>query len=268
MWPIGGGQRTETAGAVSSGASRGTLLDVTATNTKSAYAQLIATTSFQAEGILIHAYPNDNWGAYLVDIAIGTAASEQVIVSNLKLTDQLSAGGVYLPLRVPAGSRLSARAQSSSGGDVYLEVVLFANNFGPYAGYQICDTYGADTTDSTAVSLDPGAVANTKGSYTQVTASTTRAHKMLVAVIGGQGNTNRTDCSWLMDIAIGAEGSEQIIVADLLIKCMSSSSRPPMPTYIYLPIGVPAATRIAARSQCTITDAADRLFDLEILGLS
>jgi hypothetical protein len=35
-----------------------------------------------------------------------------------------------------------------------------------------------------------------------------------------------------------------------------------------LPVSIPAGSRIAARAQSSINDATDRLFDLEVIGVS
>ena len=52
----------------------------------------------------------------LIDVAIGAASSEQVIVPNIYMpaaqTYQLTAGKCSFPLHIPAGSRVAVRAQS------------------------------------------------------------------------------------------------------------------------------------------------------------
>ena len=88
-------------------------------------------------------------------------------------------------------------------------------------------------------------VADTKGSWVELVASTPHAVGMI------ELNVNATNFygEFLIDVAIGASGSEVILVADLLF-CLNFqhywASHGPFP----IPIAVPAGTRIAARLQC------------------
>jgi hypothetical protein len=105
-------------------------------HTDGAWTQLIASTSFAYRWLAIignnrsdAAWLNNR--STLVDIAIGGAGAEQIILSDL-----LSAGGsvndnerlaVCLPVAIPAGSRISARNRSSVGtaGDRRHDLVVY-----------------------------------------------------------------------------------------------------------------------------------------------
>jgi hypothetical protein len=270
--PLADIQRIENAGA-NAGNSGGTTLSAAGSaNTKGSYSQLIATSSFPAVGILISFSRHNAGGSgfdYLVDIAIGAAASEHVIISNL-----VSSGGAeqgtytyFFPCSIPAGSRISARIQSTTASvGTRINCLLLGGGFAQAEQFSGVDTYGANTTDSGGTSVDPGGAANTKGSYVEISSSTNHKHHYIVVGIGLQTNIIRTTGSWLMDIAIGALGSEQIIVPDIDFSCHSLGSMI-TPYAIVIPIQVPAGSRIAVRLQSSITDASDRLMDVVIYGV-
>jgi hypothetical protein len=102
---------------VSTATSSGTAVMPNATaNTKGSFAQLILSTTKDYCGLivvvgLIGTVSTD----YLFDIAIGGAGSEQVIIPNIHGMPQTSAPmmTVFVPIPVPSGSRLSARAQAN-----------------------------------------------------------------------------------------------------------------------------------------------------------
>ena len=89
----------------------------------------------------------------------------------------------------------------------------------------------------------PNSAANTKGNWTQLTASTPcQANGFWLNL--GQANQAR---DWLTDIAIGPAGSEKVIISNLLV----SKS---FPVYsLYFPLTLPAGIRIVARTQNTGT---------------
>lgn len=123
-----------TLGGVTTGAW--TTLDGGATaNTKSGYTQLVSSTSRDAKGYsLFFATPSSQTSntTYLVDFAIGAAASEVIILPNIynvsKGYDYFAAPAVVGPIwtPIPAGSRLSMNLQCSSNtaADRKLQVAI------------------------------------------------------------------------------------------------------------------------------------------------
>lgn len=137
---IGGGgsamQRVETCGATTAD-SGGIAVDPGGSiNTKGAYSQLIATTAFAYKHVILalggrnnSANGSANW---LVDIAVGAAASEVVIVGDLRLRSDAAHDLVMppyfsFPCDIPAGSRIAVRAQSSNADatDRLIDAVLY-----------------------------------------------------------------------------------------------------------------------------------------------
>jgi microcompartment protein CcmK/EutM len=273
-WPLlGDGQIIENAGA-NTAASRGTSVAAHASaNTKGAYVQLIAATARDSQAILVMIDDVAAGVDYLIDLAIGAAASEQVIVGNLYAgagTGSISYGAQYcLLLSIPAATRVSARCQATTGGSTpRISCLLFAQGFLPSSPFGLVETYGAATGDSGGSSINPGAVANTKGAYTEIIASTTYPISAVILAFGNQINTVRSSQSWLVDLAIGAAASETVILPNLALNASTSPDTVVPQTYGPLPVSIPAGSRIAARAQSDGTDATDRQFDLIVYALS
>lgn len=238
-------------------------------NTKGSWAEVFSSTSRNAH--LLRIYINRGGTTadrdHLIDIGIGAGGSEQVVVANLLCSFNTPVQGWYLdiPITIPAGSRVAIRTQSSDGGAVVaLNFYLLSTGFRNANGLQDSLTYGANTGDSGGVSIDPGGVSNTKGAYSEITPSTTRPIRTLLVCFGHQNNALMADRDIAMDIAIGAAGSEQIIIADVRGQSDNDDNfvGPTM-----FPIYIPAGTRLACRAATNTTDATDRLFDIVLIGV-
>ena len=103
------------------------------------------------------------------------------------------------------------------------------------------------------------ASANTKGAYSNLTAATSIPIDTLIIYVT---YTNDKTYRFLADIAIGAEGSEVIIVPNILITSDYSLRRGAV---MNIPIHIPAGTRISARGQCT--SASSKTFGLSAAGM-
>lgn len=116
----------ENAGAVT-GTSKGVTVTSSATpNTKGSYVQLIASTTKKASGIVLIIYIETANVSYLVDIATGVSGSEVPILPNVLVSDLLSGNmslALFIPISIPAGTRLSSRCQST-GVSATCEVLL------------------------------------------------------------------------------------------------------------------------------------------------
>jgi hypothetical protein len=272
-WPLIEGQRFEKAGLDTANSRGAAVTANAAAHTKGNYAQLIAATAFAVRGIIVELNLPSAGTDYLVDIAIGAAASEVVIAENLYSgtgTGTASRGSFYyLPIAIPAGTRIAARLQATTGAAALrVSVLLLSQGFLPSQPLSIVTTYGVDTSDSGGVQVDPGATINTKGAYSEIVASTSRAIRVLNVAFGNQVNTARTNCNWITDLAVGAAGSEQILIPDICSHADANADAVcPMASGPYF-CNIPAGTRLAARSACLINDATDRLFDLIIYGVS
>lgn len=269
-WGLSGGQRITTVGVVAASTGGTVITAAGSANTKGAYTELIATTPHAAEAIVVFARRASTAGDALIDLAIGAAASEQIIVPNLgkSQNSDYSAHALYLPIRIPAGVRLAARIQhASASATVQLQVMLLGQSWTGAVPFSRVTDYGANTADSGGTGIDPGGVANTKGAYSQLTAATTNRCSGLLVFFGNQGSIARTAGShWNADIAIGAGGSEQIIIPDLPISAEAVGDIL-VCTQVFVPVLLPAGVRLAARAACTVTSSPGRLIDVICYGV-
>lgn len=240
-------------------------------NTKaSSYTDLTSALPYACQGFMlaITRLSSTNSRDMLIDIAIGSAASEQIIVPNILVSMDANniSFSVYIPVALPQGVRVSARCQSSDGGQA------IGVRFSAFAGTHLLMqglpregvNYGANTADSGGVSVDPGGSISAKGNYSELTAATTRAHAGLLVCFGYQNNAAAATRDLTCDIAIGAAASEQIIIPDLGVASLANEAL--TPGLYFIPISVPAGSRLAARGRTNTTDATDRLFDVVIIG--
>lgn len=271
-WPIiGGGQYMETGGAIEASTAASYVATNAVAHTKGAWGEVIASTGKNASGLLV-IVGGGTTGEFLYDIGIGASGSEKVLLANLYFGMAHSSQyrnfmSFFLPIFIPAGSRISVRGQSSVGGTSKGFVFVLVSSGWESQGLNKIETLGANTVDSGGTSIDPGGSANTKGSYAEITAATGHRYKALLISFGQQANAARTACYWLVDIAIGAAGSEKVIISDLIIGGSNNTMAIHPRVIGPIPVDIPAGTRIAVRAQCTITDATDRLFDNILYGI-
>lgn len=225
-------------------------------NTKGSYAQLTAATAYDACYAMVTVGPPNSSGSSsaptLVDIAVGASGSEFVIIPNF-ISDyvgfDLSGSSFGIPINIPAGTRIAARAQSSGGSQARtVQVTLFDGAFSEPEGFSIVDNYGSSTSTSLGTAVTGSATANSKGSYVQLTASTT--YDLAGIVVGFDMQSNSASYNYLVDISIGASGSEVVIIPNMMVANLGNTYATP-DFSPFIPISIPAGTRIAARCQCT-----------------
>ena len=104
-------------------------------------------------------------------------------------------------------------------------------------------TVGQVSASTSGTVLTSSASANAKGSYSQITSATPfHAAGIMVHVVKVTNNTS----DYLIDLAVGGSGSEQVIINNLLHAPVGF----PGSTYFF-PISIPSGTRLSARLQGT-----------------
>lgn len=177
----------------------------------------------------------------MVDIATGAAGSETVIVPTVAIggTGQNAA---YIPVSIPSGSRVSIRVRSARTSVTYFPFMWFIQT-GDYATTpRTLDVIGVDTGTAKGT-----AMTGASGSYTQITASTSRDYQQVVVVAssstasGASGNVTYT-------LAYGAAGSE--VDQGSIWAAYSNNAISPSTTFPFaLASGapVPAGTRLSVK---------------------
>lgn len=265
----------ETVGALTA-SSRGTLVTGGATNTKGSYVSIGAATTVSWEAMTIFvARPTGSSGGLngMIDIALGGAGSEAIIVPDLyfaagKLQDEHTLQ-LTLPLHVPSGSQLRARmAESVGNGTIDLSVAGHHSGLGGAPGFSRAVALFTPAS-SRGVAIDPGATANTKGAWAELTSSCPEDVAAMFGLIGYNNDVARAaGAQALLDIGIGAAAAEQTVYPNYTFGWSTQRDGPS--NCVRIPpfaCGVPKTTRIAARAQAEINTAGDRTFDLALYGL-
>lgn len=259
-----------TPGFLENAATGTTVTASASTNTKGAYAELITSTAYDADGIMVALQTNNTVAGSLVDFAVGGAGSEQIVMANVIIgqTARLTTY-VFIPISLPAGSRVAARCQSTVSSQAYgVAAHLYrAGLWGPPPGGTIV-TLGADTSDSGGQVIDPGATIDTYGSWAQLSASTSQDIAAVYLMLANRQNSAPTDQSvnFYLKLGIGAADSEVEVWGPIRFSSSSSGSYGPLPA-AWFPVSIPAGSRLVARARAGINDATDRLFDLVVYGL-
>jgi hypothetical protein len=172
-------------------------------HTKGAWTEIIASTTIDA-GWLVYNYTNFQNGVAttgLLDIGIGAAGAETVLIANLPSGYGNNGTQFTIPINIATGTRISARTQSAvSSRATTVAIGLKKDTHG--LNLSTVDTFNADTTTSSFTT----ALAST---YSQLTASTTNAYKAVAIHVAHRtetavavANNNR------VRLATGASGSE------------------------------------------------------------
>ena len=187
----------------------------TTPNKNATYTQLIASTGYASYGIMVQLAGLQTTASTnqrcLVDIALGAASSEQVIIPNLtcgNVSDYAAASskGVsyYFPIYIPSGVRVSATAAASTSADIVnVAVRLFQHPMGPGSWFGSRVTaYGVDTANVRGTSHTPSQ--NSYATATQLTASTTNPIRYMQLGFDLLSDTTGSNARHLVRIVLGA----------------------------------------------------------------
>lgn len=261
--PVYGGGGVSAGNSASAATSKGVLMVTSGVaNTKGAYTALIAATTYMATlaRVVLH-QPSAISTDYLIDVAVGAGGSEVILFPDLHLSACAVVGGAssfWLPCSIPAGTRLSARQASNSTSAVCnVTIELYPGGLHGLRGDSlVAMNVNAAASCGTLITL-PGAN-NTKGAYLALTASSTKRFRGLIVHFGKQ-QAVATQFR-LADIAIGAGGSEQVIIPNIIFNQDTTQDEIHPWTYGPFPVDIPAGTRIAMRYQQDVTGAGRDVF--------
>lgn len=243
-------------------------------NTKGSYAEFVASSAFECNyvHVTVRATVATAGRLYLFDIATGAGGSESVKVPNLTAEGTSTNSSVYghglypIPWQIAASTRIAGRCQCSTASEV-MTVTLKLIAAGDVDGIDTFVNYGANTADSGATQIDPGATADTKGAYSQLTASTSAIIQYLL-LIATYGHATVGTAGWFADLATGAGGAEVVLIPDNAFYSATNAGGNPAlhpRSYPYLTY-IAASTRLAVRASCSVNTATVRLFDANIIA--
>lgn len=261
---------------VSAGDSKATTLTSGAANTKGSWVEL---TSSAPEGVtsffvmLYNTQESSGSSRIYVDIGIGAAASEVVLVPNLRSLTRVQNCAICfpVPLPLPGGVRVAARMQSGTAGTITADVALgvFRGHFLSSSPLTEATHYGLTTASTSGTQVDPGASANTKGAAAELTSSTTNQIRSILIMLGNGTQSNpptRSDDGYLIDIGVGA--TPDYIISNLPVSTMSIDDCVHPRVIGPFDCCIPVGTRIVARAQSSENADPPRTFDISILGFN
>lgn len=227
-------------------------------HTKTAWTQYIASTPAAANLLLYspagNVYATDS--SVLVDIGIGAAGAETVIVGNLPVGNWAFSNipPITIPVRIPAGSRISLRAQTGSASrNIYNYMAIFSSGDQDLTPPSV-DVLGGDTATSRGVAL-----AGASGSWTQITSSTARPYQAF-AVVPSNGQTVGINANFRLTLGVGAAGSETPIGTVVFNQNSGGNLGPTSQiSYAYIVIGRPLQAGQRLSIQHNIAANPDRL---------
>lgn len=251
-----------------------TIATVTATasatpNTKGAWIEVIASTAITVDRLIVNlgsTFVAGTNSSCLLDIGTGAAGSETVICANL-LSGYCGGLTYDIPIRVASGTRIAARIQSAVASKTQTVGVGLgrAASTLTVAPSTSVTVWGSNTANSQGVQVIPGA--NTKGSWSQITADSGNKKKWLAIGIQGNGNTAMQGVAHLIDIGIGAAGAETVIVPNIRITTSNSETYTYTSYYRTYFLSIPANSRLAVRSQAATASVTSAFYiDANLFG--
>lgn len=275
-WPFAEGARLVSQTANLSTSTSSVSLTGTVGAKPATPTEMVASTPWNASGILVHFVTQSTTASVLVDIMAGSSSNEYVLVPDLlsaAITTQNKLGHSYFfPIFVPAGTRLSGRAAVSAACNVVVNISLLQGSFGG-SSFTSVTAYGVDVANARGTVLDAGGTPNTKPALpaTQITATTSAPIRLMTAAIGAAGDFDRlgTDRRALVDIYAGAASSEYALIDGMPLSTDTTREMwVPVTPVSGLPVYVPKGSRLSARMQATTFDAGDRTCDIIVYGVS
>ena len=237
-------------------------------NVKGAWTQLIGSTSQDATYLVVD-IGNVSAGnvntSMLIDFAIGAAGSEVASVENIGIGGAIRNANRYpyvfgLPIKIPQGSRVSARVQSRLGNQTPATLKIFLINKNDFATAPTSlDGLGSSTDTSQATRLTQA-----PGVWSPIVLSTPRRYRAIVAVPSLADSVYAFTESFGIQVGVGPSGSEQAIG-----ECFTSFGINEEVGMFYpygspFPANIPQGSRLSARHSAP---AGNSCFGITLVGI-
>lgn len=243
-------------------------------HTKGNWVTVVASTAYDVGGLLVQCImPASvaNSSLCLFDIGIGAAASEVVICPNIYVFGPGGVTHVFIPINVPAGTRIAARVQSTiTSAATWVNVTGIRGGFWGPQGGGLIHSFGENLAASTGTVLNAGAAANTYPALpmTELVAATTKDIVAIMPVVSYNPATTVADANFEYEIGVGASSSEVAVLRQgFRVELEGSSGSNCQHPQFWFPCSIPAGSRISARVRSSVTGAATRIAHMVLLGL-
>lgn len=246
------------------------LTDDAAVNVKTSYTTVVSSTPHYFRSLHVFLRVTTLPSTFLVDIAIGSAGNEKVIIPNIALSrlDYAQDFHAFFPVSIPAGTRISARfQQSETGGAVR---ILLVGGTGSYEG-ESCNkvtTYGVNLGTSRGTLVDPGDNIHTKGSIAQITSSSEVVKFLYINIIYRPVLTAGQYQYGFIDVMVGSSGNEKVILPNVWMSSIEEGQAYSDQILGPYPVDIPAGSRLSARVQGLSNLADQREVNISLIGVS
>ena len=248
----------DTVATASSTVSQLTVTAGGSAHTKGSWTEIVASTSVDTVCVSMNTTAavgaNGIDTRCLVDIGIGAAGAEVVVIPNIAVGNKSSStSGWLFPIFIPKGTRVAFRSQHA----VASTANTFRFRFGKALPQGVmpapyCVNVGANTSTSSGVVSTWGGSTHTKGSWVELTSAAPERLSGLQVCLDLNGTTTSANASALVDIGIGAAGSETVVVSNLFYVTTTSETADSFGGGLaYVPVEVPAGERLAVRHQAS-----------------
>lgn len=256
------------AATISATAPGTTITASGSTNTKGSWTQLFSSTAGEVVGMNISITNNTTASSavtMLLDIGIGGAGSEVVKVENLLMSLSSLAGApmgtLYIPIRIPKGTRIAARCQSNTASKT-TSLLISLEYAGDYPSNWAADgatTIGADTTTSTGLLHATGS-SGTFSAWTNIGSTTGRILQAIRPMVGVGSDSVMSNHIGYIEIGVSSTA-----YARWMFQATTSEQTGPVYPDRFLYRQIPSGTQLQIRA--TVHTTADADLGFAILGL-
>jgi len=238
-------------------AGAGTTITAGAANTKGSWAQLFAATNFDVYGITLLITNNStsalvrNW---LFDLGIGPSA-EQPIVSNLmgtgntNLTSGPTGPHYFLPIFIPKGTRVVARAQCSTASataNITAWLQGGPSNV-PWRAFAGAEGIGINTAASAGTAITAGSPAGTESAWTSIGSTTARAYGAIKLMVGTDVSTAVNNAAYHAEWGYSSTTLGESLFFSNNVENVGGLY-PLQPDYVQIPVG----TQLQVRTESSL----------------
>ncbi len=245
-------------------------------HTKGAWTVMQTAPASGGTGILFWHYGNHIANvdtSALLDIGVRIGGNDYVVIPDM-VSGFLDAHRVaqYIPMYIPAGSQIIMR-MSSAVGSLLLPAGCDIIGGEPASSLSTASkftSYGTTLAASSGTTITPNAAVNTKGSWAELTASTSHAiHEMIISLQGNSDNMTIGD-AYTIDIGVGGSGSERVVYSNYTFRSYAVFALEAvyynMPRYLPISFDIPAGSRLVAR--CAGQYANSDALEIGVTGLT
>lgn len=227
-------------------------------NVKGAWNQLIASTSRDLSEILCQLGSSPKNQKANVDIGIGAAGSETIIIPDIRLegnaTYLVESLDIRFPITIPAGSRIAIRASTESSayqvGTPTFTCTMTGFSWSLKDVPKISRYFIMPTNPAGTLNVTPGN--GVESAWVEIVPSTPdQINHLVIDLFTIESGTPAFDV--VLDVGIGAAASEKVIIPNILFSKILTAQTAYVFKSISVPVCIPPGTRIAARALGSIS---------------